>query len=57
MTTQQQTTFDSLMKLNTINTAADAIMNVCFTFNMHIEEVMPIIIARTEVLINESKDK
>ena len=29
MTNEQQMTFDSLMKLNTINIAADAIMNVC----------------------------
>ena len=55
MTNEQQITFDSLMKLNTINIAADAIINVCNTFNMSIEQVMPIIIARAEVVSKEVK--
>lgn len=44
MTAQQTTTFQELMKLNTINDAAKAVLIVMKTFNTtNIEEVLPII--------------
>lgn len=45
MTTSQQTTFNELMKLNTINDAAKAILLVMKTFNKSdVDEVLPIIL-------------
>lgn len=45
MTTQQTTTFNELMKLNTINDAAKAILLVMKTFNKSdVNEVLPIIL-------------
>lgn len=44
MNAQQQITFNELMKLNTINDAAKAVLIVMKTFNTNnIEDVLPII--------------
>ena len=52
---QQQTSYDQLMQLQTINVAAESIVQVCITFNLSVETVLPIISARAKILLLESK--